>query len=138
MAYGDLADLRKLAGGISSTTLSDGELSDFLNYGDMMIEGCTGLRDITISDKRYHLMVMGAEYFASSAVRDHLSDPNKMAEVHFKRAQEICKTILAYNTTGGTNINSISQGYKTWPLNENGQRFGKTYYNVGNIESPAP
>ena len=34
MAYGDLADLRKLAGGISSTTLSDGELSDFLNYGD--------------------------------------------------------------------------------------------------------
>ena len=87
MAYGDLADLRKLAGGISSTTLSDGELSDFLNYGDMMIEGCTGLRDITISDKRYHLMVMGAEYFASSVVRDHLSDPNKMAEVHFKRAQ---------------------------------------------------
>lgn len=137
MAYAVLADLRKLAGGISSTTLSDSELQDFLDYGDVMAEGCTGLRDVPTSDKRYHLMVQCAEYFASSAVRDHLSDPNKMATTHYERAKTVCEIILAYNSAGGTAINSVSQGYMTFPLNESGKYFGKRYSDM-TTESDAP
>lgn len=123
--YAALADVRRLAGGVGS--ISDSDMGDFLEYGNFMIEGCTGLTDVSISDPRYALMTQGADYYASSAVRDHFSDKQKMADTHFNRAKEICASIIALGSSGSTSARSVSQGYMTYPLNPEGKYFSNEY-----------
>lgn len=133
MAYADLTDLRKLAGGISTTTLSDNDLQDFLEYGDAMAEACTGLTNLPNTDPRYALMTQCAEFYASHAIRDHLSDKEKKADTHLARAEKICLNIKNFNLnpTSTGSVTSMSQGYKTYPLNPDGEKFTNRYVSAG-------
>lgn len=137
MAYADLTDLRKLAGGISTTTLSDDDLQDFLNYGDAMAEACTGLTNLSNTDPRYPLMTLCAEFYASHAIRDHLSDKEKKADTHLARAEKICLNIRNFNLSDSStgSITSMSQGYKTYPLNPDGEKFTNKYVSVSETDS---
>ena len=137
MGYANLGDVRKLAGGTSTNTLSDSDMQDFLDYGDAAIESCTGLTDVQPSDPRYNLMTQGAEYYASSAVRDHLSDREKKADTHLARAKEICLLVINFNLSGNnaSSITSMSQGYQTYPLNPEGTKFRDRYISVNDTEN---
>src|SRR5688500_188497 len=125
-SYANLSEVRRLAGGIGS--IPDAEMQDFVDFGNVMIESCTGVFDLSSSNQRYKMMEQGAEYYASAAVRDHYSDKLKTANTHWERAKLICEAIIKFNLTGSDESRAVSQGYMTYPANqETGLYFSDRY-----------
>jgi hypothetical protein len=132
-SYGDITDVRRLSGGIGS--ISDENIQEFIDTGNLLAESCTGLKDLSISDSRYSLMSQLSEYYASAIVRDHYSDKLKTANTHWERAAELCKAIVALSSGGSTSARNVSQGYRTAPLNEDGDYFSDRYISSGVTEN---
>jgi hypothetical protein len=128
-----MVDVRRLAGGIGS--ISNEEMEDYLLSGNVLSESCTGLKDLSTSDNRYPLMKQLSEYYASAIIRDHYSDKLKTANTHFERAKELCQAIVALSSGGSTSARNVSQGYKTSPLNEDGEYFSDRYISSGVTEN---
>jgi hypothetical protein len=131
--YASLLDVRRLAGGIGS--IPDADMEDFMFSGNVLAEGCTGLKDLSPSDGRYVLMEQLAEFYASAIVRDHFSDKLKQANTHWERAKELCAAIVALSSGGSTSARNVSQGYKTSPLNEDGDYFSDRFISSGVTEN---
>lgn len=132
-SYASLLDVRRLAGGIGS--IPDDDMQDFMLSGNVLAESCTGLKDLSPSDGRYALMEQLAEFYASAIVRDHYSDKLKQANTHWERAKELCQAIVALSSGGSTSARNVSQGYRTAPLNPDGDYFSDRYISSGVTEN---
>lgn len=134
-SYASLLDVRRLSGGIGTTSISDADMNDFMLAGNVLAESCTGLKDLPTLDGRYSLMEQLAEYYASAMIRDHFSDKLKAANTHWERAKELCTAIIALSSGGSTYVRAVTQGYQTAPLNPEGSYFSDRYVDTSTSEN---
>lgn len=138
MAYGDRGRLRKLSGGLTTSTLSDSDLDDIILYADNMVNAETGKNDWINTDTMWPLVQAASEFFGSSRIRDMFSDPDQVSNDHFQTALDICARIAKSfgNTLSGVVIRS--KGYQSYPLNRQGDIYfsisrGTGYYTQNDV-----
>ena len=114
MVYGDTTRARSLAGNPSTTNASSNDVTQAVAYGDSMVNTITNKTDWTSSDASYAAIQTASEYFASSYIRSRFGDDKDKAQEHFDFAMMLLEKVK----TGTTLIHIASQGYRTYPLNE--------------------
>lgn len=79
-----------------------------------MVNTITNKTDWTSSDTSYAAVQTASEYFASHYIRSRFGDQEGKAQEHFDFAMMLLEKIKL----GTTLIHIASQGYRTYPLNE--------------------
>lgn len=124
MVYADTSRIRQLAGGITSTTISDAEIDEIILYSDNMVNSETGKSDWTSLDSMWSMVQAASEFFASARIRDMFSDPDRVSNDHYQTALDICARIV--KGFGAGNLSGVvirSKGYASYPLNPNGEVY---------------
>jgi len=114
MAYGDLTSVRKLAGNPSIADVPDADVTKAISYGDARAEAETNHQGWLPGDQGYALICEASEYFASSWVRDRFADPDKQADKHYQKAQDICDAVFR---SSSLSVTVLTQQYSTFPAN---------------------
>lgn len=121
MVLGDLGRTRRLAGNPSTTNVSDVDITQGLTYGTSRVISITGKEDweTDTAHKDYGAVVMAAEYFASSMVRDRFMDQSDISTEHYNRAKEILLEVVASlaSTSGTGGTGTVTRLYRSYPLN---------------------
>lgn len=124
MVYADLSRIRQLAGGITTTTISDAEVDEIILYSDNMVNAETGKNDWISTDIMWSLVQAASEFFASARIRDMFSDPDRVSNDHYQTALDICARIV--KSFGSGNLAGVvirSKGYSSYPLNPDGEIY---------------
>ena len=123
MVLGDVSRVRRLAGNPATTNVSDADITTGLEYGTSRAKGLTGKADweTDVTHGDYSTVVMAAEYYASSMIRDRFHDQTNISTEHYSRANELLTAVAASLATagGGTGVTtgSATRTYRTFPLN---------------------
>jgi hypothetical protein len=128
MVLGDLGRTRRLAGNPSTTNVSDVDITQGLTYGTSRVISITGKTDweTDTAHKDYGAIVMAAEYFASSMVRDRFQDQSNISTEHYERAKDILLEVvnsLASGTGTAGGVGLATRQYRTYPLNPSGMIY---------------
>lgn len=124
MVLGDVSRARRLAGNPATTNVSDVDITQGLAYGTSRVIGLTGKDDweTDTAHRDYPTVVMAAEYYASSMVRDRFQDQSNISTEHYTRANELLTAVAdslatVGGTSGGAGAGSAARTYRTFPLN---------------------
>jgi hypothetical protein len=128
MVLGDLGRARRLAGNPAISNVSDADITQGLTYGTSRVFSITGKTDweTDTSHPNYPAVVMAAEYYASSMIRDRFQDQSDISTEHYIRAREILTevvTSLAAGSTGGLIAASASRAYRSYPKNPEAMQY---------------
>jgi hypothetical protein len=138
MPYANRDSVRKLAGNISTTNVSDSEIDGFITYSDARVENATGMT-FTVGTRIYNLAVAASEHFAAARIREMFADPNKVAEQQYNTGEDIIKDIISFATSGTQSPSFFvvkGQSYATYPLNPKGDVF-RSIRGQGNVKPTA-
>lgn len=125
MVLGDVSRTRRLCGNPSTTNVSDADITQGLTYGTSRAAGITGKIDweTSTTHKDYATVVMAAEYYASSMVRDRFQDQTNISTEHFDRAEalltQVANSLAASGEGGGAGggAGTATRTYRSYPLN---------------------
>lgn len=124
MAYGIVNETRKLAGGYSTTTVSDAEIIEFIKYSDAVVNLETGKSDWTNADAQWELVQEASNFIAAARILQMFGDKIDAATQRYNMGIKLCEQVVRLSTSevgGGTSLVVVkSQQYKTYPLNPDG------------------
>lgn len=114
MTYADRTSVRKLSGNPATSDVADSDIDRAISFSDARTEADTNHAGWLAGDQGYPLVCEASEYYASSWVRDRFSDPDKQADKHYQKAQDITDAVFR---SSSLSITVLMQDYQTYPAN---------------------